>query len=197
MENTTYSDMEKITKEASRNKEHKELKTLIITSVEALKQQKMGCQLAQDSLEDNISLASFDKTLQHLIDNDSVRSNSASNRECLSIPKHICKEAFNIKEELQFFKNELVEEFNRLTHDFAWKKNLLKSDALTTDAPTDTHSSYSSSLREEIEYLREENRAKVLIITEIKTLVNPTNMLVTYNENPTNKTTQNRLDHPK
>ena len=80
---------------------------------------------------------------------------------------------------------------------FAWKKNLLKSDALTTDAPTDTHSFYSSSLREEIEYLREENRAKALIITEIKTLVNPTNMLVTYNENPTDKTTQNRLDHPK
>ena len=118
--------MEKITKEASRNKEHKELKTLIITSLEALKQQKMECQLVQDSLEDNISLASFDKTLQHLIDNDSVRSNSASNRECLSIPKHICKEAFNIKEELQSFKNELVEEFNRLTQAFCLEKKLVE-----------------------------------------------------------------------
>ena len=48
----------------------------------------------------------------------------------------------------------------------------LKSDALTTDAPTDKSSSHISSLREEIEYLREENRAKTLIIkqmTEIKT----------------------------
>ena len=70
----------------------------------------------------------------------------------------------------------------------------MKSDALTTDAPTDEHSSYISSLREEIEYLREENRAKKLIIkqlTEIKTTVNPTNTLVTYNENSTDKTTQN------
>ena len=70
----------------------------------------------------------------------------------------------------------------------------MKSDALTTDALTDEHSFYISSLREEIEYLREENRAKKLIIkqlTEIKTTVNPTNTLVTYNENSTDKTTQN------
>ena len=70
----------------------------------------------------------------------------------------------------------------------------MKSDALTTDAPTDEHSSYISSLREEIEYLREENRTKTLIIkqlTEIKATVNPTNMLVTYNKNSTDKTTQN------
>ena len=63
---------------------------------------------------------------------------------------------------------------------------MLKSDVLTTDAPTDKNSSYISSLRKEIEYLREENRAEMLIIkqlTEIKTTVNP-------NENPTDKTTR-------
>ena len=38
------------------------------------------CKLEQDSLEKNISLESFDKTLQDLIDGDSVKSNSASNR---------------------------------------------------------------------------------------------------------------------
>ena len=50
------------------------------------------------------------------------------------------------------------------------------------------------SLRKEIEYLREENRAKTLIIkqlTEIKAIKNPTNTLVTHNENSTDKTTQN------
>ena len=70
----------------------------------------------------------------------------------------------------------------------------MKSDALTTDVITDEHSFYISSLREEIEYPREENRAKKLIIkqlTEIKTTVNPTNTLVTYNENSIDKTTQN------
>ena len=197
MENTTYSNIGKITDEAPRNIEHKELETLIIASIETLKRQKMKCgidevrTLVQDSLEENISLESFEKTLQHLIDNGSGKSNSVSNRVCLSIPKYnTCRDAFNIKEELQSFKNELIEEFNRLTQAFFAEINSLKSDALTTDE----HSSYISSLREEIEYLRQENRTKTLIIkhlTEIKATVNPTNTLVTYNKNSTDKTTQN------
>ena len=160
MEITTYSNIEKITDEAPRNLEHKELETLVIASIETLKRQKMKCgidevcKLVRDSLEENISLESFEKTLQHLIDNDSVKSNSVSNRVCFSIPKNnTCRDAFNIKEELQSFKNELVEEFNRLTQAFFAEINSLKSDALTTDAPTDEHSSYISSLREETEYL--------------------------------------------
>ena len=113
--------MEKITDEAPRNIEHRDSETLIIASIETLKQQKMKCRidevrkLVQDSLEENISLESFGKTLQHLIDNYSVKSNSILNRVCLSMPKNnTCRDAFNIKE-LQSIKYELVEEFNRLT----------------------------------------------------------------------------------
>ena len=68
MENATYNNMEKITDEAPRNIEHKELETLIIASIETLKRHKMKCaigevwKLVQDSLEENISLKSFDKT---------------------------------------------------------------------------------------------------------------------------------------
>ena len=122
MENTTYSNMEKITQEAPRNIEHKELETLIVASIESLKRQKMKCgidevrKLVQDSLEENISRESFDKTLQLLIDNDSVKSNSVSIRVYLSIPKNnTCRDTFYIKEELLSKKNELVEEFNRPT----------------------------------------------------------------------------------
>ena len=113
--------MEKITDEAPRNIEHRDSETLIIASIETLKQQKMKCRidevrkLVQDSLEENISLESFGKTLQHLIDNYSVKSNSILNRVCLSMPKNnTCRDAFNIKE-LQSINYELVEEFNRLT----------------------------------------------------------------------------------
>ena len=177
------------------------METLTVASIETLKRQKMKCgidevsKLVQDSLEEDISRESFDKILQLLIDNESIKSNSVSNRVCLSIPKNnTCRDAFNIKEELQSFKNELVEELNRLTQAFFAEINSLRSDVLTTDAPTDKNSSYISSLREEIEYLREENREKTLIIkqlTEIKTTVNPTSTLVTCNENSINKTTQN------
>ena len=65
---------------------------------------------------------------------------------------------------------------------------------LTTDAQTDRNSSYISSLREEIEYLTEDNREKALIIkqlTEIKSTVNPTSTLVTCNGNSTDRTRQN------
>ena len=37
MENTTYSNMEKITEEAPRNIENKKLETLIVASIETLK----------------------------------------------------------------------------------------------------------------------------------------------------------------
>ena len=43
MENTAYSNMEKITEGAPRNIEHKELETLIVASIETLKRQKMKC----------------------------------------------------------------------------------------------------------------------------------------------------------
>ena len=94
MENTTYSNIEKITGQAPKNIKNKELETLIIAATETLKRQKMKCgidevcKLVQDSLEENISLESFEKTLQHLIDNDSVKSSSVLNRVCLSIPKN-------------------------------------------------------------------------------------------------------------
>ena len=45
MENTTYSNMEKIEEEAIRNIKHKELETLIIASIETLKRQKVKCDM--------------------------------------------------------------------------------------------------------------------------------------------------------
>ena len=102
MENTTYSNIEKITDEAPRNIEHKELETLIIASIETLKRQNVECgidevrKLVQDSFEENISLEGFEKTLQHLIDNDSLKSNSVSNRLCLSHQKMILVETLSI-----------------------------------------------------------------------------------------------------
>ena len=150
--------------------------------------------LVQDSLEEKVSRESFDKTLQHLIDNDSVKPNSVSNRACLSIPKNNTRrDAFDIKQEIQSFKNELIEEeFNRLTQAFFVEINSLKSNVLTTDAPKDMNSCYVSFLREEIEYLKKENRALIIKqLPEIKTTVNPTSNLVTCNEISTDTTTQN------
>ena len=65
MENTTYSNIEKMTEKAPRNIKHKELETLIVASIETLKRQKMKCgkdefcKLIKDSLEENISPEHF------------------------------------------------------------------------------------------------------------------------------------------
>ena len=51
-----------------------------------------------------------------------------------------------------------------------------------------------SSLKEEIQYLKEENGAKMLIIkqlTEIKTTLNPTSASVAYSDNSVDTTIQN------
>ena len=72
---------------------HGELETLIIASIETLKRQKMMCgidevfELVQDSLKE-IFLEKVLITSQVLIDYDSVKSNSVSNRVCLSITKN-------------------------------------------------------------------------------------------------------------
>ena len=69
------------------------METLTVASIETLKRQKMKCgidevrKLVQDSLEESISRESFDKTLQLLIDNDSGKSNSVSNRVSLLTKK--------------------------------------------------------------------------------------------------------------
>ena len=70
---------------------------------------------------------------------------------CLSVPKNnTSRDAFNIKEELQFFKNELVKEFKCFTQAFFTEITLLKNDVLTPDASITntpmTHSNISASL---------------------------------------------------
>ena len=98
--------------------------------------------------------------------NSAFKSNSVSNRICLSIPKNnTCRDAFNIKEQLQFFKNELVKEFKSLTQALFAEINSLKSDVLTPDAPiTNTpliHSDgFINHLLDQVAFLREQIESK-------------------------------------
>ena len=118
--------------------------------------------LVQDTLEENIFRECFDKTLQLLIDNDFVKSNSVLNRICLPIPKNNpCRDAFNIKEELLFFKNEMVKEFERLTQAFFAEINQQKNDVLTPGASITNH------LLDQVSFLREQIKSKDLQINSL------------------------------
>ena len=170
MENTTHNNTEKITEEATSVIEHDESETLIIASIETLKRQKMMCgideilKLVQDSLEEKISRESFDKTLQSLIDSDFVKSSSISNRICLSIPKsNTYRDVFNIKEELKFFKNELVKEFKCFTQAFFAEIDAPDAPIINTSL---THSDVSAS---HISASRNQSPSNKVIQTEMLT----------------------------
>ena len=69
------------------------LKALIIASVRTLKQGNKKCgreevsKLVNDTLCNEICKDLFNKTLDSLIENQFIKCNIISNRECLSLPK--------------------------------------------------------------------------------------------------------------
>ena len=76
------------------NIDNKEIELLIIASIETLKRQNKKCgkdevfALVKDSLEEAITMESFEKSLALLQASNSIKCNIISNRTCLSIPKH-------------------------------------------------------------------------------------------------------------
>ena len=75
------------------NIDDKEIELLIIASIETIKRQNKKCDkdkvfaLVKDSLEEAITMESFEKALALLQASNSIKCN-ISNRTCLSIPKH-------------------------------------------------------------------------------------------------------------
>ena len=72
----------------------KEIELLIIASIETLQHQNNKCgndevvALVRDSLEEAITIESFEKSLALLQASQSIKCNIISNCTCLSIPKH-------------------------------------------------------------------------------------------------------------
>ena len=80
----------------------------------------------EDSAEKNIYRKSFNKALQFVIEDGSVKSKFISNRVFPPIPKNnTCRDAFNTVEEPESFKNELNQKFNLLKQAFFAELKLL------------------------------------------------------------------------
>ena len=98
------------------NIDDKEIELLIIASIEIFKRQnrKSGKDkvfvLVKDSLEEAITMESFEKSLALLQASNSIKCNIISNRTCLSIPKHssipkVCtQDTSSIKSDLKISK---------------------------------------------------------------------------------------------
>ena len=104
--------------------DNKEIELLIIVSIETLKRQKKKCGkneafgLVKDSLEQAITMESFEKSLELLKASHSIKCNIISNSTCLSIPKHSSipkvspKNASSTKANSEDFKSNFIETLN-------------------------------------------------------------------------------------
>ena len=82
------------TKNSHVNIDDKEMEFLIISSIETRKRQNKKCSkdeffaLVKDSLEEAITMESFEQSLALSQASHSIKYNIISNRTCLSTPKH-------------------------------------------------------------------------------------------------------------
>ena len=108
----------------------KEIELLIIASIETLEHQNKKCgkdeifALVKDSLEEVITMESFEKSLALLQASNSVKCNIISNLICLSIPKHspipkVCTQnTSSIKNDFKDFKSNFIETLSIQTEIF-------------------------------------------------------------------------------
>ena len=122
------------------NIDDKEIELLIIASIEIFKRQnrKSGKDkvfvLVKDSLEEAITMESFEKSLALLQANNSIKCNITSNRTYLSIPKHssipkVCTQnTSSIKNDYEDLKSNFNETLNVQTELFMnqQKKSFLR-----------------------------------------------------------------------
>ena len=111
--------------------EDREQEMLIIASIQTLKRGNKKCvedevfRLLRDSVDD-VTKETFDKLLELLIQNQSVRLNIIENRECLSLPKENQKLRENdenqenpvLMEDIGNLKLQISEEFTNMKSSF-------------------------------------------------------------------------------
>ena len=72
----------------------------------------------KDTFEQNITREIFDETLDSLIESGYVRCSFISNRTCLSLRKHNATGNSNLQGNFNNFKEDLIEDFDKLKKKF-------------------------------------------------------------------------------
>ena len=102
----------------------KEIEVLINASIETLKRQKSKCgkdelfKLVKDMIKENIIREVFDETLDSLIEGGSVKCRLISNRTCPCPRKHDAIENLNLQGNFNNFKEDFIEDFDKLKKNF-------------------------------------------------------------------------------
>ena len=172
----------------------RELEILIIASIQTLKQGNKKCgedevsRLFRDSVDD-VTKETFDRLLDLLIQNQSVRLNITGNREYLPLPKENQKLRENdenqekpvLMEDIGNLRLQILEEFRNMKSSFltevkSFKKEFLQSyvkhspsEKVHGNSTSEISEMFINYLEEEIWFLREQLRNKDKIINSIIT----------------------------
>ena len=133
----------------------KEIEVLIIASIETLKRRKSKCskdevfKLLKDTIEENITREIFGETLDSLIEIGSIKCSLILNRTRLSRRKHNVIESSNLQGNFNNFKEDLIENFDKLKKTFfaeikSFKDKLLGSFKNVVDSPTDGSKTFTA-----------------------------------------------------
>ena len=171
-------DINYTTEEIPNTIDGKEIELLIIASIETLKRQKSKCgknevfKLVKDTIEENITRDIFDKALKSLIECGSVKCSFISNRTCLSLRKHNAIENSNLQGNFNNFKEDLIEDFDKLKNAFfaevkSFKDKILDSFENDVGSPTDASKIFMAHILEEVYFLRKQLKSKDEMINSL------------------------------
>ena len=161
--------------------EDNEIEMLIIAIISTLKGSSKNVvgvfDLAQTSLDTDITRETFDKLLQNMVESNAVKLQTIGDRECLSLPKQEAKDADAInnrtKSDLEVFqlqlgkfKSSLYEQFTSFKQPFTTEVSQFKSDFLCKKSARNDENTTEKLLHQmEITFLHEEIKIKNTIIT--------------------------------
>ena len=148
---------------------------LTIASIETLKRQKNKCgkdevfKLVKDMIEENITREIFNKTLDCLIQSGSVKCSLISS---LSLRKYNAIENSNLQGNFNNFKEDLIEDFDKLKKSFfaevkSFKDKLLDSFENLVDSPTDGSKIFTAHILEEVYFLQKQLKSKDEMINSL------------------------------
>ena len=126
----------------------------------------------KDTIEENITRDIFDKALKSLIECGSVKCSFISNRTCLSLRKHNAIENSNLQGNFNNFKEDLIEDFDKLKNAFfaevkSFKDKVLDSFENVVDYPTDGSKIFTAHILEEVYFLRKQLKSKDEMINSL------------------------------
>ena len=185
--------------------ENDEVELLIIASIQTLKRKNKRCgrdevfELVKDSTDDDtVTKETFDKLLNQLINNNSVKLNTVGNRECLSLPtksnkknqqNHI-EDPLNVENCFTNLKSVITDEFESLKISFLQEVITFKNKLLQTSlakTPENHSERLIGHLESQILFLQRELNEKNQLVNSLLDQLSKCNDIIKVNQESSSK----------